>query len=68
LSLTDANRQFLPEFNHHPNQILLPERVMIADIQTPEFIVVAAETQELLTIVQDVELLYVGGGSTGCLF
>jgi len=41
---------------------------MIADIQTQDFIVVATETHEPLTIVQDTELLYVGGGSTGCLF
>ena len=41
---------------------------MIADIQTQNFAVIETETQEPLMIVQDVELLYVGGGSTGCLF
>jgi hypothetical protein len=36
---------------------------MIADIQTQDSFVAATDIQEQLTIVQDVELLYVGGGT-----
>ncbi len=41
---------------------------MIADLQTQVSIVAETEAQEHLLIVQDAELLYVGGGSHGCLF
>ena len=41
---------------------------MIADIQTQVSNDVETEVQEQLLIVQDAELLYVGGGSHGCLF
>ena len=41
---------------------------MIADIQTEDFVVAETNSQEPLVIVQDAELLYVGGGSHGCLF
>ncbi len=41
---------------------------MIADIQTQDSHVTETAVQEPLLIVQDAELLYVGGGSHGCLF
>jgi hypothetical protein len=41
---------------------------MIADIQTKEIAFAATETLEQPIIVQDADLLYVGGGCTGALF
>jgi hypothetical protein len=45
------------------------EHTMIADIQTQDFVVAAAENQEQLVIVQDIDLVYIGGGQgLGCSF
>lgn len=41
---------------------------MIADCQTQETVAAEIVTEQSLLIVQDAELLYVGGGSHGCLF
>ena len=42
---------------------------MIADIQTQELTVVTTEGQEQFVAVQDLDLMYVGGGTgTGMLF
>ena len=36
---------------------------MIADIQTQELVTIATEVQQQITVVQDLELMFVGGGS-----
>jgi hypothetical protein len=42
---------------------------MIADIQTQDLVIAATENQEQLVIVQDIDLVYVGGGTgLGCSF
>jgi hypothetical protein len=65
LSINDASRQFRPK----ANLLLSSEHAMIADIQTQEMTLAATEAQEQLAIVQDAELLFVGGGGTsGCMF
>jgi hypothetical protein len=64
LSISDATRQFWSK----PISVQFSERFMIADIQTQDSHVTETAVQEPLLIVQDAELLYVGGGSHGCLF
>jgi len=47
----------------------IPELPMIADIQTQDLVVVATIAPEQFVAVQDLDLMYVGGGTgTGMLF
>ena len=47
----------------------IPEHTMIVDIQTQELVAVATESQEQFVAVQDMDLMYVGGGTgTAVLF
>jgi hypothetical protein len=65
LALNDASRQFRPK----AIPIFSSEHAMIADIQTQVLVVAATENQEQLVIVQDIDLVYVGGGTgLGCSF
>jgi hypothetical protein len=47
----------------------ISEHIMIADIQTQDTTFIATEATEQFVTVQDLDLMYVGGGtSTGMLF
>jgi len=41
---------------------------MIADIQSQEVVSVSLEKDVQFTIVQDIELVHVGGGTSTCYF
>jgi len=64
VSLTDGSCQFQPKLI-----IYISEHHVIADIQTQEAAVVVIEGQQAFVAVQDLDLMFVGGGCvTGSLF
>jgi hypothetical protein len=63
VSLTDAIRQILQK----PAIAHTPEFLMIVAAQTQEFVLDSTRFVEQVSVVHDEELLYVGGGSSGCV-